>query len=224
MYSRIEKQMKFLLEIDKLKNITRQTYISDASRKENDSEHSWHLAVMSMLLSEYANEPVDVLRVMSMVLIHDIIEIDAGDTYAYDAAANNTKRERELQAAERLFNILPSDQADFLRGLWDEFEEGKTPEAKFAGMLDHIQPTMLNDASGGISWREHNVKESQILNRNKKTKEGSRTLWNYAYQRYIRPNVFSCNIQYDYENIDFERYRLACGRINEIYDGDMNIP
>lgn len=224
MNSRIEKQMKFLLEIDKLKNITRQTYISDASRKENDSEHSWHLAVMSMLLSEYANEPVDVLRVMSMTLIHDIIEIDAGDTYAYDDAANITKRERELQAAERLFSILPFDQAQYMRGLWDEFEEGKTPEAKFAGMLDHIQPIMLNNASGGISWREHNVKESQILHRNKKTKEGSRTLWDYAYQRYIIPNVFSSNIQYDYENIDFERYSLACGRIKEIYDGDMNIP
>lgn len=224
MDSRIDRQMQFLLEIDKLKNITRQTYISDASRKENDSEHSWHLAVMSMLLSEYANEPVDVLRVMSMVLIHDIIEIDAGDTYAYDAAANNTKRERELKAAERIFNILPSDQAEYMRGLWDEFEEGLTPSAKFAGMLDHIQPTMLNAASGGLSWAEHNVRESQILNRNKKTREGSRALWNFAYQRYIRPNVLKGNIQYDYENIDFERYSLACGRIREIYNGDMNIP
>ncbi len=224
MDSRIDRQMQFLLEIDKLKNITRQTYISDGSRKENDSEHSWHLAVMGMLLSEYSNEPVDPLRVISMVLIHDIVEIDAGDTYAYDADANATKKERELLAAERIFGILPDDQAEYVRGLWEEFEERTTPSAKFAVMLDHIQPTMLNDASGGISWLEHNVRESLILDRNKDTKEGSDTLWNYAYQRYVRPNVLNGNIKYDYENIDLERFDLAYERIEDIYGGDMNVP
>ena len=138
MKRRIDKQMEFLLEVDKLKMISRQTYLSNAKRKENDAEHSWHLAMMCLLLSEYANEEVDVLHVMSMVLIHDIIEIDAGDTYAYDEEANSTKVERELAAAERLFHLLPDDQAERMRGLWDEFEECKTPEAKFANTLDKV--------------------------------------------------------------------------------------
>ena len=186
---RIRKQFQFLQEIDKEKNIFRQTYIADGSRKENDAEHSWHLAMMVLIMSEYANEKIDVLHTMSMVLIHDLIEIDAGDTYAYDSAGNATKRERELAAAERLFNILPDDQAAMVRGLWDEFEEGATPEAKFANSMDKIQPLMLNNASGGKSWTEHDVCASQVLNRNAKTPDGTKEMWEYAKENFIEPNL-----------------------------------
>lgn len=177
---RLNKQMQFIMEIDKLKQIYRQTYISDASRKENDTEHSWHLAMMAMLLCEYANEKVDILKTMSMVLIHDIIEIDAGDTYAYDETGNATKQERELKAADRLFHILPEDQAKYLRGLWDEFEASETPEAKFALTLDKIQPLMLNDASGGIAWKANGIHMEQILKRNEPTPKGSEILWDFC--------------------------------------------
>ncbi len=186
---RIRKQFEFLQEIDKEKTIFRQTYIADASRKENDAEHSWHLAMMVLIMSEYANEEIDVLHTMSMVLIHDLIEIDAGDTYAYDSAGNTTKRERELKAADRLFNMLPADQAEKIRALWDEFEEGVTPEARFANSLDKIQPLMLNNASGGKSWEEHAVHLSQVLGRNERTPDGSRGMWDYARENFIEPNI-----------------------------------
>lgn len=151
---RLNKQMRFIEEIDKEKLIGRQTYLSDASRKENDAEHAWHMAIMAVLLKEYANEKIDVLKTMTMLLIHDIVEIDAGDTYAYDEEAKKTQRERELAAADRIFGLLPNDQAEYMRGLWDEFEERKTPEAKFARTLDNVQPVMLNSASCGKSWQE----------------------------------------------------------------------
>ena len=186
---RIRKQFEFLQEIDKEKTIFRQTYIADASRKENDAEHSWHLAMMVLIMAEYANEEIDVLHTMSMVLIHDLIEIDAGATYAYDSAGNTTKRERELKAADRLFNILPEDQAEKIRALWDEFEEGVTPEAGFANSLDKIQPLMLNNASGGKSWEEHAVHLSQVLGRNERTPDGSRDMWDYARENFIEPNI-----------------------------------
>lgn len=176
---RLEQQVEFILEIDKLKNIIRQNYIADASRKESDTDHSWHLAIMCFLLEEYANEGIDVLKTMKMVLIHDIIEIDAGDTYAYDKEANNDKIERELLAADRIFNILPEDQARKMRELWDEFEECETIEAKFANALDKVQPALLNDASGGKSWIEHSVEYSQVMKRNERTSEGSEVLWDY---------------------------------------------
>lgn len=191
---RLAKQMSFIKEIDRLKQIGRQTYLADGSRKENDAEHSWHLAMMCLLLHEYANEPVDVLRTMSMVLVHDIIEVDAGDTYAYDAAANETKRERELAAADRIFAMLPQDQAAYLRSLWDEFEAGETMEAKFAHTLDNVQPMMLNDASGGKAWREHKVQLSQIMKRQKVTPHGSEILWDHAKKNYIDTNVRNGNI------------------------------
>lgn len=193
---RLEKQIQFILEVDKLKTIYRQTYISDVSRKENDSEHSWHLALMCVLLKEYANEEIDVLKVMTMVLIHDIVEIDAGDTYAYDAKGATTKTERELKAAERIFNILPKDQADYFRQLWDEFEECITPESKFAATLDRFQPMLLNDAGEGISWRYHHVKKSQVLKRNEKIPEGSQTIWEYM-KKVIDKNVNNGNILTD---------------------------
>lgn len=194
MDERLKKQMEFILEIDKLKRITRQTLISDGSRPENDTEHSWHLAMMAMLLSEYANKPVDVLKVMKMVLIHDVIEIDAGDTYAYDEAGNKTKREREVKAADRIFNILPEDQGKEMRALWDEFEEARTEEALFALALDKIQPLMLNDAAEGKSWRNHDVAKEQIINRNKRTPEGSEKLWDFCLP-IIEENVKKGNIR-----------------------------
>lgn len=177
---RLQKQMDFILEVDKLKNIYRQSYVSDASRHEEDADHSWHLALMCLLLREYSNEEIDVLKTMSMVLIHDIVEIDAGDTYAYDDAGNTTKREREVRAADRIFNILPQDQAQYLRALWEEFEEGKTKEALFALAVDKIQPLMLNDATNGKAWQEHGVKKSQIMKRNESTSKGSEELWEYC--------------------------------------------
>lgn len=177
---RLQKQMDFILEVDKLKNIYRQSYVSDGSRHEEDADHSWHLALMCLLLKEYANEEIDVLKTMAMVLIHDIVEIDAGDTYAYDDAGNETKRAREVQAADRIFNILPKDQAEYFRGLWEEFEEGKTKEALFALTVDKIQPVMLNDATNGRAWQEHEVKKSQIMERNVNTSKGSETLWDYC--------------------------------------------
>ncbi len=186
---RLDRQFDFLRETDKLKQIGRQSYLADGSRKENDAEHSWHLALMAVLLSSYAEKDIDVLRVMTMVLVHDIVEIDAGDTYAYDTNGNATKRERETRAADRIFNILPEDQAEYLRSLWEEFEEQATPESAFANMLDKLQPLMLNDASGGKSWKEHGVKLGQVLNRNKNTANGSKELWEYARKNFIESNV-----------------------------------
>ena len=194
---RLDSQFEFIREIDGLKKISRQTYLSDGSRKENDTEHSWHLALMAVLLSEYANENVDLLRVITMVLVHDIVELDAGDTYAYDDAGNATKREREVAAADRLFNILPADQAKYLRNLWDEFEEDSTPEARFAHTLDHVQPVMLNDASGAKAWKEHAIKLSQVLKRNSSTAKGSEKLWEYTYNNFIEPNVKTGSIEKD---------------------------
>lgn len=179
-FEKIEQQLRFIMELDKLKQVFRQTYLADASRKENDAEHSWHLAIMAMLLSEYTNEPVDVGHTMKLVLLHDVIEIDAGDTYAYDEAGNATKKEREKVAAERIFALLPSNQEKELKSLWEEFEACETPEAKFANTLDKIQPILLNDASGGLAWREHDIRLEQTLNRNKRTHEGSEVLWKYA--------------------------------------------
>lgn len=179
MMERLEKQMEFILEVDKVKKIVRQTYLSDASRKENDAEHSWHLALMAVLLKEYSNEEVDLAKVIPMVLIHDLVEIDAGDTYAYDEAGAKTKRDRETKAADRIFGLLPSDQGTWLRELWEEFEAYETAEAKFAHVLDNAQPLLLNDASNGRSWAEHGVHKSQIYKRNEHTSEGSREIWEY---------------------------------------------
>ena len=191
---RLKKQMDFLLEVDKLKFITRQTYLSDGQRKENDGEHSWHLALMAVLLSEYSNEKVDLIKVITMVLIHDIVEIDAGDTYAYDAVGNQSKREREVKAADRIFNILPEDQAKKFRQLWEEFEAYETPEAKFAHVCDNVQPLMLNDATDGLAWREHDVKKSQVLQRNSRTGEGSQVMMEYI-NKILDKNVESGNLK-----------------------------
>ena len=175
--NRLEKQLQFILEIDKVKKIIRQTPLSDASRKENDAEHSWHIALMAYLLQEYAQESVEVSKVMLMVLIHDLVEIDAGDTYAYDEEGAKTKDERERKAADHIFGMLPEDQGMYLKALWEEFEAYETAEAKYAHLLDNFQPLLLNDAAGGISWIEHQVKKSQIYKRNEKVEETSVTIW-----------------------------------------------
>lgn len=193
MDNRLEQQINFILELDKLKYINRQSYVADGSRKEDDAEHSWHLALMCMLLDEYSNEKIDKLKVMSMVLIHDVVEIDAGDTYAYDTAGNATKKARELKAAARIFNLLPEDQAEYFRNLWDEFEDGITYEARFANTLDKVQPILLNDISGGKAWKEHEVHKSQIINRNVHTPEGSKRLWEYS-KKLIDENIEKGNI------------------------------
>ena len=185
---RLEQQLSFLLEIDRQKEIIRQTYLADGSRKESDAEHAWHIAVMCMVLSEYANEPIDVAKTVMMLLLHDVIEIDAGDTYAYDEAGNATKKEREQKGAERIYGLLPEDQRDYFRGLWDEFEAMETPEAKFANAMDKIQPVLLTDHANGKSWVEHGVRGDQILKRNERTHEGSEVLWDYV-QNIIEKNI-----------------------------------
>ena len=162
MDERLKKQLDFILEADKVKNIMRQTYLADGKRKENDAEHSWHLALMAVLLKEYAPEEVDLSKVIPMVLIHDLVEIDAGDTYAYDAVGGATQHTREEAAAQRIYGLLPEDQGKWLYDLWKEFEAYETPEAKYAHMLDNSQPLFLNNATDGISWVEHKVKKSQI--------------------------------------------------------------
>ena len=191
---RLKKQMDFILEIDKEKNIRRQTLISDASRQETDAEHAWHLAVMCALLSEYSNEKIDVAHTMLMVLMHDLVEIDAGDTYAYDEEGKKRKEERELKAADRIYNLLPPDQAKMARELWDEFEAMETPEARFANTLDKIQPVFLNDAAGGISWTRHGVYIDQILKRDARVHEGSEELWKYT-KKILDKNVENGNIK-----------------------------
>lgn len=200
MKERLQKQLEFILEVDKLKNIVRQNYLVNADRKENDAEHSWHLALMVCILSEYSNEKIDIAKTMFMVLIHDIVEIDAGDTYAYDEVANLSKRDRELKAAARIFGMLPEEQAVYARSLWDEFEEGITPEAKFANTLDKVQPLMLNSSTNGKAWREHGVKLSQVLKRNEHTGDGSKELWEYAYNL-IMDNVNQKNLINDITEI-----------------------
>ncbi len=195
---RLEKQIRFIVEIDKVKNIFRQTYLADARRKENDAEHSWHIALMAYLLQEYAEKPVDVSKAMLMVLIHDLVEIDAGDTYAYDDAGAETKRAREEAAADRIFGLLPEDQGKYFRELWEEFEAYESPEGKYAHLLDNFQPLLLNDASGGLSWQEHQVKKSQIYKRNEKIEETSETIWN-CMKEIVQKHIECGHVEEDFQ-------------------------
>lgn len=177
---RLEQQIQFIVEIDKLKQVVRQTYLTDASRRENSVEHSWHLAMMAMVLAEHANGPdTDIQNVIKMVLVHDIVEIDAGDTFLYDAKHSESKIKRELAAADRLFNLLPSDQADMFRKLWDEFEARETRDAKFAHALDRLQPMLHNVITKGKAWQKHGIKKSQVIQKNSLMKEGAASLWDY---------------------------------------------
>lgn len=195
MDKRLFAQMQFALEMDKQKGVGRQTYILDALRKENDAEHGWHLALMTLLLAEHANEKIDIAHTVAMVIIHDIIEIDAGDTYAYDSKGNESKRDRELAAADRIFNMLEEDQAKYFRSLWDEFEERVTPESKFANAMDSVQPIMLNDASNGKAWREHGVYAKQVYERiENKIRPGSEALYEWAVN-IIEKNIAEGNLK-----------------------------
>ena len=191
---RIEQQAAFAVEIDKVKNIFRQTWLADGRRKENDAEHAWHAALMAVLLAEYSNEPIDILKVVKMLLLHDLVEIDAGDSYAYDEAAQATAHEREQKAADRIFGMLPKDQRQEFRGLWDEFEEYETPEARFAHVMDNFQPLLLNDAADGKGWKEHQVKRANIEKRNRKTSKGSKRINEYIEQ-IIDRNIEKGNIE-----------------------------
>lgn len=194
---RIDKQFEFLLEADKEKFIERKTLKSDGKTFENDAEHAWHMVLMCILLGEYSNEDIDMLKTISMIVIHDIVEIDAGDTYAYDSEAKKSQRERELKAAKRIFGLLPDDQCKKFKELWEEFEEGKTKEAKFAHAIDNIQPAMLNNSTDGKMWAKNRVSLKQILERNKNTSDGSITLWNYSYNNFILPNIEKGRIEND---------------------------
>ena len=180
---RLRRQIEFLVEIDRLKGVSRRTCRIDESRRENAAEHSWHLAVTAILLLEYAAEPsLDLLRVVKMLLVHDLVEIDAGDTFVYDEAGNSDKADREQKAAERIFGLLPPDQADAFRSLWDEFEARATPESRFACALDRLQPILHNYRTRGTVWREHGVTPEQVIAHNQHMADGSPQLWQYARQ------------------------------------------
>lgn len=176
---RLQNFFDFIIEIDKLKSIFRQSYVIPSVRKENDAEHSWHISIMAILLAEYSNNEIDILKVVKMLLIHDIVEIDAGDTFAYDTKGNIDKFEREKNAANRLFSLLPSDVKDEFLCLWNEFELNTSFEANFANALDRIQPIMLNYMSNGKTWIEHGITYNQVVERNSIIKNGSEALWSY---------------------------------------------
>ena len=194
MEERLKRQLDFALEIDKEKNIFRQTHLSGHGRNENDAEHAWHMAIMAYLLKEYSNEPVDIAKVMLMCLIHDIVEIDAGDTYAYDEEALKTQKAREDAAKERIFSILPEEQKEEFMALFDEFEEFATPESKFAHAMDNLQPLMLNNSNDGGDWRRHEVCAEQVYGRQNKTRLGSEKLYEITKQ-IIEENIEKGNIK-----------------------------
>lgn len=177
---RLLQQIQFIKEIDKLKEISRRSYLLSENRPENSAEHSWHITLMAILLLEHANEDVNVFRVVKMLLIHDIVEIDAGDTFCYDEKANLSKADKELIAAERIFGLLPNDQKTEMIDLWKEFESQGTREAKFAAALDRLMPLIHNLNTGGRAWKENGVVKNQVLKRNEHIKNGSTVLWNYV--------------------------------------------
>ena len=193
MDERLRKQLEFSLEIDKEKNVFRQTSLSGKGRKENDAEHAWHMAIMSYLLREYSNEEVNIAKVMMMCLIHDIVEIDAGDTYAYDEEGLKTQKEREDAAKERIFALLPDDQKNEMVALFDEFEDSATPEARFAHAMDNLQPLLLNDSNDGMDWKAHNASAKAVYGRHKMTRLGSEKLYEVTDQL-IKKNIEKGNL------------------------------
>jgi putative hydrolase of HD superfamily len=178
--ARFERQIRFIVEIDRLKTVLRRTLVTDASRRENSAEHSWHIALMAPLLAEHAEEPVDVARVVRMLLVHDLVEIDAGDTFAYDAHGNADRAQREQRAADRLYGLLPDDQARELRAAWDEFEAAETPEARFANALDRLQPLLQNLHTDGGTWRTHGITREQVLGRMQPIEHACPGLWHFV--------------------------------------------
>ena len=196
MDERLKKQLAFALEIDKEKNIFRQTHLSGHGRNENDAEHAWHMAIMAYVLREYSNEKIDVAKVMLMCLIHDIVEIDAGDTYAYDAENLKTQKAREDAAKERIFSLLPDEQKEELIALFDEFEAFETPESKFAHAMDNLQPLMLNNSNGGADWKEHEVTAQLVYGRQSKTRLGSEPLFEVV-DSIIQQNIANGQIRED---------------------------
>jgi len=176
----LERRVRFALEVDRLKSVLRRTRLVDGSRHENSAEHSWHLAILAMILADAADADVDQGRVLRMLLVHDIIEVDAGDTFAFDTAGYLDKEERERAAADRLFGLLPDDQRDELRSLWEEFEAEQTPDARFAVALDRFQPLLLNYYGGGGSWREHGITRAQVLRRMSPIEHGAPALWPFV--------------------------------------------
>lgn len=194
MDERLQKQIDFILEIDKEKNITRQTSLSGHGRKENDAEHAWHMAIMAYLLKEYSNESIDIGRVMIMCLIHDVVEIDAGDTYAYDDAGLATQKIREEAAKERIYSLLPPDQKEDLIEIFDEFEANETAEAKFAHAMDNFQPILLNNSNGGSDWVEHGVSAEKVYGRQSKSKEGSEKIFE-VIDGIIKKNIESGSLK-----------------------------
>lgn len=194
MDNRLKQQLEFSLEIDKEKNIFRQTHLSGNGRRENDAEHAWHMAIMAYILREYANEEVDICKVMLMCLIHDIVEIDAGDTYAYDTENLKTQKAREDAAKERIFSLLPADQKKELIALFDEFEGWETAESKFAHAMDNLQPLILNHSNGGSDWRRHGVNAQQVYGRQNKTKLGSQKIFEVS-DRILQENIRKGNIK-----------------------------
>ena len=191
---RLRQQMDFCREIDKEKEVFRQSYLCSGNRRENDAEHAWHAALMAVILEEYANEEIDLLKTITMLLIHDVVEIDAGDTYAYDVEGLKSQAEREEKAADRIYGLLPEDQRERMLALFREFEEGESPEARFAKALDNVQPVMLNDASGGKDWREKGIHLSQAIQRQRRTAKGSQILWDEVSKPMIRRNIEQGNI------------------------------
>ena len=195
MDERLKKQLDFALEVDKEKNIFRQTHLSGHGRNENDAEHAWHMALMAYLLKEYSNDPVDIAKVMLMCMIHDVVEIDAGDTYAYDAEGLKTQKEREDKAKERIFSLLPDDQKAELIALFDEFETYETPESKYAHAMDNLQPLLLNNSNGGSDWKEHGVTIDQVYGRQSKTRLGSEKLYQEVTDKLIQEHIRKGNIK-----------------------------
>ena len=180
--NRLDQQIQFVLEIDRLKGVLRQTLLTDGSRQENSAEHSWHIALMAVLLAEYAPAPVDMLRVIKMLLVHDLVEIDAGDTFCYDTQGNLSKADREQQAADRIFGLLPADQATELRRLWDEFEAQQTQDALFAAALDRLQPLLNNWQTRGHTWKKHGVSQEQVFQRMAPVQNHAPALWSIVEQ------------------------------------------
>lgn len=182
-HARLAQQIRFIVEVDKLKEVFRQTLLTQSRRHENDAEHSWHLCLMVIVLAEHANVPsIDILRVLKMLLIHDIVEIDAGDTFAYDTARMADQHEREARAADRLFGLLPPDQHVEFRALWNEFEARATPEARFAAAVDRFQPMLQNCLTEGAAWRQHGVTSDRVVARNRHIADGATAVWDYAAQ------------------------------------------